>query len=244
MAPKFAKDWYHLLRFMKESLYFKIFHGITVFYKRKVSGFHGQFGQDYLLNEVIFKKYNYSFLEGVLVEVGANDPVRNSNSLFFSKTNQIISIDPLDYSSEYNTHRINTTFVQCAISDFKGIAEFYKVESRGGWEDQMSGFSKPESCLAYEVIEVKVDTLNNILAQHGISKVNVLILDAEGSELKIIRNFNFSKYQPDFCVIENKMLNNELRKEMKMNGYYFTHRFWTADDVYVSKKIIGDANGK
>lgn len=233
ITPKKIKKGYHITRFYIEKLYFQIFYNVKSFKKISLPKYNSQYGQDYYLEKEIIPSLDG--FKGTMVEVGCNDPIYNNNTYFFTNQNiKVISIDPLDYSQEYK-NRENTTFVNCAISNKKGICEYYKVKKIEGWEDQMSGFSKPEDHFNFDIIEVPTDTLNNILDEHMVKKVSLLFLDCEGHEYNIMSLFDFRKFNPDVIVVENKIFGNKIRKLLKLNGYVLKYRFWTADDVFVRK---------
>lgn len=233
ITPKKIKKGYHKVNFFIQKLYFLIFHNVKSFIKVSHRGYYSQYGQDYYLEKYIIPSLNN--FKGIIIEIGCNDPIYNNNTFFFSQNHKIISIDPLDYSKEYNKRK-NTTFINCAISDKKGVCEYYKVIKKEGWEDQMSGFSKPENHFKYDLVEVPTNTLNNILIENQVKKVSLLILDCEGHEYNILNLFNFDDFNPDVVVIENKMFGSKIRRLMNENNYSLKYRFWTADDVYIRKE--------
>lgn len=230
ITPKRIKKIFHYMKFYWEKIYFSIFYNVRSFVKKRASGYTSQYGQDYYIDKFIMPKLE-SF-DGTIVEIGCNDPIYNNNSYYFSKNNNVLSIDPLDYSLEYEK-RENTKFINCAISDKKGFWDYYKVKKKEGWEDQMSGFEKPENHFEYDVVKVPTNTLNNILTENNIVKISILFLDCEGYEYKILSSSNFERFKPDLIVAENNIFGNKLRHLLKEKGYSFRYRFWTADDVYV-----------
>lgn len=230
--PKKIKKVYHIVMFYIEKFYFLIFCNVKCLKKVSNSEYFSQYGQDYYLEKIIIPSLD-SF-EGTMVEIGCNDPIYNNNTYYFSENHKTISIDPLDYSNEYKIRK-NTTFVNSAISNKKGIFKYYRVKKEEGWEDQMSGFSKPESHFKYDIIEVPTNTLNNILTEYSVKKISVLILDCEGHEFNIMSLFTFTRFNPDVIIIENKIFGNKIRKLLKQNGYLLKYRFWTADDVFIRK---------
>ena len=56
----------------------------------------------------------------------------------------------------------------------------------------------------YQIKQVKTLTLNEILDKTSYNniKIDFLNIDVEGSEMKVLMNFNFSKYLPKVIVVE------------------------------------------
>jgi FkbM family methyltransferase len=222
---------YHFLKFHFEKLYFFYFFPQVVVLN-KHNSHNSQFGQDYYLNNFIISEFK-STITGTVVEIGSNHPLINNNSFFLYNKFETISIDPIDYSEIYSKLRPNTKFINIAISNFTGSKEFYKVNVKTWWEDQMSSFDKPnKKKFNYNKVYIPVDTLNNVLSNNLINKVSFLFIDVEGHEKEVLEKFNFSKYSPDLIIIENKFNNNSIRSLLFENGYIFKYRIWTSDDIY------------
>ncbi|MDA8012296.1 MAG: FkbM family methyltransferase [Gammaproteobacteria bacterium] len=68
-------------------------------------------------------------------------------------------------------------------------------------------------------ITVKVDTLDNICAEHSINGVDFLHIDTEGTCADVIRGFNFAKYAPALVLVEDWRLSFEIHHLMTARGY-------------------------
>lgn len=68
-------------------------------------------------------------------------------------------------------------------------------------------------------IEVPAYTLNEVLELYKIDKLDFLSLDIEGFEYWVIKDFDFKKWHPKFCLIEWNVGEDELFPFMESNGY-------------------------
>jgi FkbM family methyltransferase len=234
-TPRSIKKLYHRLKFYFESC-FMLFYKVKPINKLKKPGSFSQYGQDIILKN-IFINIDYS-INGAIVEIGSNEPIRDNNTYYFYENHQTVSIDPIDYTRAYKDIRPKTVFVNCAVSNYTGLAKYYKVLNEKGWEDKMSGFEKPEGHYKYEIITVPVKTLNNILAENNIKKIGLLFLDCEGHELTILNSLDWESFSPDICIIENKLFGFEVRRLLKSKGFDYKYRIYTADDVFVKNSLL------
>lgn len=81
--------------------------------------------------------------------------------------------------------------------------------------------SDPDKQITFEV--VKVISPSTLLTTYGISKIDLLQIDAEGFDLEVIRMFDIPKTRPNAIIFENENLNPEDLKDcyelLKKEGY-------------------------
>ena len=103
-----------------------------------------------------------------------------------------------------------------------------------------------------EIKKVRTTTLNNILEKTNINRVDLLTIDVEGNELKVLKGLNFDKFLPKLIIVEYLDINsqkweipyNNIENIMKSEIYNFiiskNYKFvnWVNGDlVFVSKKF-------
>ena len=103
-----------------------------------------------------------------------------------------------------------------------------------------------------EIKKVKTATLNNILEKTNINRIDLLTIDVEGNELKVLKGLNFDKFLPKLIIVEYLDINsqkweipyNNIENIMKSEIYNFiiskNYKFvnWVNGDlVFVSKKF-------
>ena len=106
-------------------------------------------------------------------------------------------------------------FEKAAVSDFSGQRPFFSINPEKGnpppWAAQLSSFDKaipsavlkdyPDAVIESEIIDcVRLDEL---LKKHQIKQLDVLMIDAEGHDYAILRNFDLTKWQPQLIIFEH-----------------------------------------
>lgn len=200
---------------------------------------------DKWIRENIFPNDEY---KGVMVEVGAATPEYISNSYHWRVNGwRTISIEPNPIFAE--KHRgVDSEVVECAVSDYEGVGEFVMVgEERGEGNTSWHSFSHLEERKlenipndwkeAYnreekKTIKVSIRTLNSILEEKGIDKIDLLTIDVEGLEEKVLGGFDLEKYQPKVVLIEN-VEGKDFSPLMK--GYHLAYKT-IYDDLWLRKE--------
>ena len=112
-------------------------------------------------------------------------------------------------------------FENVAISDTAGTFPFYAVErdeaaSLPAWYDQIGSFDRgvvmkaadviPD--LARRIVEIAVPTMTfgQVVTKHGLARIDVLQIDTEGHDLKIVQSIDFADRRPGLIVFEHKHL--------------------------------------
>ena len=127
-----------------------------------------------------------------------------------------------------------------AIAEEVGTANMYhlptdKVDNKTlpKWGYGTSSFFKDRNALAFdevqehiEQIEVKTTTLPKLLADHKVQEIDLLQIDVEGYDYQVLKQFDFSKYQPLIINIEivnlPKAENTATKKLLDEHGYLHT----------------------
>ena len=87
-----------------------------------------------------------------------------------------------------------------------------------------NGVTLPEDKASW-ISEVVVPTITfaDLLDKHGLPRVDALLLDVEGYEWKVIKQFDFDRYKPAFVALERMHLTplerSKIVKLLKSKGY-------------------------
>lgn len=205
------------------------------------SQYMSQLGQDRFVNELFFKNKK----NGVFLDIGAHDGKTGSNTYFFEKDLGWIGIcfEPLPHLFEALSACRDVVCINACVAAQSGHVTFLHLDSV---DEQLSGM-----CTTYDdrmlgivlndiklyggqchVLELPSVRLDDALAQYGITHVDFLSLDTEGSELEILKTIDFSKITIDVMTVENNFNEPHIRNYLEQNGYIFVQRL-TVDDVYV-----------
>ena len=171
--------------------------------------YQAQYGKDELLNNLIFKNRR----NGFFVDIGAHDGVSINSTYFLEKDLgwSGICFEPLTRRfSELVKNRPNSICINSCVYNFDGEVEFRDNE---GYPEMLSGIEKEypaqhKQRIANElgangktsVYTFPCVNLNTILEKNGITKVDYLKIDTEGSELEILKSIDFSSI--DIAVID------------------------------------------
>ena len=154
--------------------------------------------------------------EGVYVEVGANHPTEQSLTWFLELQGWrgvLVEPNPALYKLLCEQHPRSRTF-QVAVGNPEdtGIAELHLGVGHG------QSAIKPDFDveLSGEVVQVQMRTLNSVLAEAGVERIDFLSVDVEGMELDVLRGLELGRYSPQLILIEDHV--NHYRKHAYLRG--------------------------
>jgi FkbM family methyltransferase len=159
---------------------------------------YAQSGEDMIL-DIIFDKP-----KGFYVDVGANNPIIQSNTHYLYKKGwKGINIDAAPNSmTQFNMIRKRDINLEIPISDEQEKLRFYSfktsflntfdVQSAKNFKDELIG-----------TIEINTKKLSQVFDEYlGENEIDLLNVDVEGWDLKVLRSNNWNKYRPKVIVTE------------------------------------------
>ena len=120
-----------------------------------------------------------------------------------------------------------TQSLKCAaISDEIKETDFFFYHSRSALNTIDKKTANYQKAKVISVKKIKTTTLNNVLDEsiYKSSNIDFLSIDVEGSELSVLKNFNFHKFKPKVIVVEyldlslNKLEIKNLNIQNAMNS--------------------------
>ena len=157
--------------------------------------------------------------EGVFVEVGANDPVAGSQSWLLEQNGwRGVLVEPQASCCEkLRAVRKNSQVFQVACSgpDLEGEAELLLAAENGSSALQKQRDTHGTHFVGVE--RVTVTTLDKVLREAGISRIDFLSMDVEGHEIEVMRGFSFEVFRPALILIEDGA---KLVKRTTLNNWY------------------------
>lgn len=205
--------------------------------------YQSQFGQDRVVNEAVFNgKKN-----GFFVDIGANDGVTGSNTVFFEKELAWsgICIEPQpDIFTELQANR-SCEMVQCCITDQPGTMKFLKVAGANmlsGLVDLLDEKHKArieqeeDKSIGSETIDVECRTFSDVLGDR--KQIDYLNIDTEGAEMSILKCIDFTRYDIGCISIENNYDDPEMYKLLRNNGFELF--LVVGDEIYVKKTFCAE----
>lgn len=171
---------------------------------------------------------------GICVEVGANEPVSVcSQSLHLEeKLNwQCLLIEPNPHLAKKAIElRPKAKVCEAACTSPENVGTLVLNIPLDEENQPVTGHASLEKNADehnyehHHSIEVKTETLTQILQNYDISQVDFLSIDVEGAEMDVLLGFDFSRYQPTLILLEDKHLYLKKHLFLKQHGYKLVRR--------------------
>jgi FkbM family methyltransferase len=182
--------------------------------------------------------------QAFFVQVGSNDGLTGDPLHELIMHNPLwkgIFIEPVDYVFErlirnYG-NRERFAFEQIAIAEEAGEREFFYVSEQAlqdpaapSFSDQLGSFDRSHitnhSLLLDKYIiskKIRCELLESVLNKHNVVNIDIIHIDAEGYDYKVLRQINFDRYKPRLVLFEHSHLRSgeiyESWKLLKSHGY-------------------------
>lgn len=166
---------------------------------------------------------------GVFLDVGCWDWKEGSTTLYLEERLgwSGLAVDAqADVRAGYEQHRPRTRFFNFIVTDrAEGMGKLFvagQISSIN--EDHVAQFPGAQW---YQTapLEVPTITLDELLAQNGVPRIDLLSMDIEGAEPKALAGFDIQKYRPRLVVIEASPHVQE-----PILRYFTTHGYERIDD--------------
>lgn len=167
------------------------------------------------------------------VEVGAFDGVHYSNVRRLVERHgwSGISVEPVEQnfaklSSSYQGKPV--TCIRCAVGDKEGEAELNvsTYPHLPDWGSDVASLTdedterwQKEYGAVWRKERVKVRTLDSILAERDVAKVDLLSVDAEGHDLDVLKGLDFARWRPTLIVVEYGNSREDILAFLAAQGY-------------------------
>jgi len=179
------------------------------------------------------------------VQVGSNDGLQGDpiHDLIVSRNSWSgIFIEPIDFLFQRLRNNYGDAerfiFENVAIATEKGSKKFYYVSEKAKneldlpyWHDQLGSFDRAhvtnmlgEQMTPY-IVETDVECLplQDVLDRNRVDAIDLLHIDTEGFDYKVLSQLDFKRYKPSVILFEHHLLPNDefvkARKLLRGNGY-------------------------
>ena len=163
--------------------------------------------------------------DGFFVEVGANDPKKDSQSWHLEETGWSgILVEPLpDLAAELRRVRKAQVF-EFACSSPNRAGEVMRLHVAGPFSS-FDPHLAVTGMRADEVINVTVRTLDEVLTEGQAAKpIDLLSVDVEGHEIDVLRGFDFAQWKPRLILLEDHVSSLDKHRFMTKAGYALMRR--------------------
>jgi len=172
--------------------------------------------------------------DGICVEVGANEPVSVcSQSLHLEeKLNwQCVLIEPNpSLAQKAVSLRPKAKVCEVACTCPENIGTMILNIPLDDSNQEVTGHASLEknadehNYQHHNCIEVKADTLTHVLQAQHIRQIDFLSIDVEGAEMDVLLGLDFSIYQPQLILLEDKHLYLKKHFFLTQQGYKLVRR--------------------
>lgn len=164
---------------------------------------YSQYQEDLILDAILQKE------EGFYLDVGANDPIKFSNTYrFYKKGWTGINIEPQkDRVDLFLKTRESDINLNMGIGKEKGELTFYNlgVHTLSTFDKEVAvAHSKRFKTKIIETIEIKVERLETVLSEYlpNGKHIDFMSIDTEGWDMDVLLSNDWNKYRPSIVVIE------------------------------------------
>jgi FkbM family methyltransferase len=183
---------------------------------------------------------------GFYVDVGAGHPrFENDTFSLYQRGWRGINIEPNQgFHAALIEERPRDANIRAVLSDsFGDVFTYYELDGSG------LSTCDAEQAAAYQAIGLDVvtlkfaaTTLSSILSDAGVIEINILKVDVEGFEEKVLAGNDWKRFRPDVVLVEATYPENPVRRptnipvSMKERGYRHVH-FDGLNDFYLEGGI-------
>jgi FkbM family methyltransferase len=162
---------------------------------------------------------------GFFVEVGANDPKKDSQSWHLEQAGWTgILVEPLpDLAAALRRQRTAQVFeVACSSPDRAGqVMRLHVAGPFSSFDPNLA----VTGMRADHAIDVAVRTLDDVLSEGSAQvPIDLMSVDVEGHEIEVLSGFDFARWKPRLVLLEDHVNNLDKHRFMIRNGYALMRR--------------------
>ena len=192
------------------------------------------------VEEWVIRDYFHDRRDGFFVDVGANH-YRNYNNTFYLDSVlgwSGVAIDPqTTFAADYRAHRPRTRYFSFFVSDISDASvTFYQVEdnplvaSADRRFAERAGTDAADPLHATEAVTVRTIRLTDLLDRAGVSHIELLSVDVELAEPKVLAGFDINRFKPSLvCIEAHPQVRQQILDYFAGHGYVLLGRYLRAD---------------
>lgn len=180
---------------------------------------YSQFGEDLIVREFFAQR-----TDGFFVEVGANDPVKFSQTWLLEQYGWSgLLVEPLaERCARLRVARQRSRVHQVAVG---APAQRGHLELQVPPDDMFASLCpRDKSPMAVKTETVQVRTLDDVLASEGNPAVDFISIDVEGLELEVLQGFALARYRPRLLLMEDHLKSLAVHVHLTAHGYELVKR--------------------
>jgi FkbM family methyltransferase len=202
------------------------------------TAFAARFGPEHYsggLEEYILRDYLKDRRRGVFLDVGAFHAKEGSNTYRlerdFEWTGLAIDANP-EFAPEYKALRPKTVFENAFVGDEdRGVGTLYLTTGNDSVASGDPHFTEQWGRIG-RTISAPKRTLDSLLRQHHIERIDFLSMDIELGEPAALRGFDIDRYHPALVTVEaHAPVRNTILEYFARHGYVLLGDYLRADSM-------------
>lgn len=178
-----------------------------------------QFGED-----LIVWKHFGGRTDGFFLEAGANHPTVCSQTCLLEQQGwKGILVEPILANYELvRQGRPGSRVFRLALGSPEQRGRVTLNVAAGN--DGLSGLTVNEGVVVDRTEEVDLRTLDDVLAEAGNPRLDLVSLDVEGLELEVLRGFDLERHRPSLLLVEDHLQRLSVHRHLVRHGYRLVKR--------------------
>lgn len=190
--------------------------------------------------------------DGFYVDIGANDPVKDSvTKIFYDSGWRGINVEPIPrLHKKLMKDRPGDINLNLGVSDKPGTVEFREYHEYHGlstmaraMQEQYQEIEGNAAYKDFEDYEVPLESLATIFLNYKVKRINFLKVDVEGYEHEVLTGNNWSVYRPELICIEANHIIKDWRPLLALNKYHLVlndglNNYYLAEESLSRKKLF------
>jgi FkbM family methyltransferase len=186
--------------------------------------YFSQFGEDRILSRMFKDKQ-----KGSCVEIGANDGLHGSTTLYFERRGwDCVLVEPNPVLCARLRETRSAQVFECAASSESGTAAMQMAEGPGlshAVSTLCTGEEADRTLREHGVVarpvEVPTRTLDEILRESKLESVDFMSIDVEGFELEVLKGFSLGEWRRTILIVEDNsgLRDSRVRSYLAEHGY-------------------------
>jgi len=184
--------------------------------------------------ELLIRYFFRDRKDGFYLDIGCSDYQVNSTTYYLEEHQAWsgIGVDPIEYlRAGWVKHRPRSKFFAYAVTDRSGESiKFFSAGGLSATEIDTKNLKRWQELKKFEPAEVEVPTItmNDLLDQEGVTKIDFLSMDINGAEPVALAGFDIERFRPDLVHVEA----SPHRKE-ELSAYFARHDYVRIDEYLV-----------
>jgi len=190
----------------------------------------------------VLELFARTFPHAAVLQIGANDGVSGDPlAAWFDRTQWSgVLVEPIPHLAaslaKRHAMRENIHIERSAIGETDGEARIFRIaDSPGapGWYQQLASFDQsvllkhrgaiPEIDSLVVEERVPVISVKTLLARYALSRIDLLVIDTEGYDFRILRQFDLNSVRPTLILFEHQHLGAAEKSDayslLRQSGY-------------------------